>query len=441
MTTETSGVLNALRPSSMPDGEQRELSRSCRRIGAHYTMDPGMHWITFTSLYPNLALPQHGVFVRSRLGAVLARTAGSAVVVAPVPWFPASIGFGRWSCWARVPRREFDSDLAVPVLHPRYPILPRLSRSIHPSLIQLGAERTIRRLAPSARLIDAQVLYPDGVAAVRLGQRHGLPVILTARGSDVNLLAQQPGPARQLREILPRAAAVVTVSEALRSRLVAATGFPADRIEVIPNCVDAQRFRPGDRLAARQRLGLPIDERIILSVCHLVPGKRVDLLISALAALPLDCRPFLVVVGDGPERIRLLRLTGQLGLERWVRLVGARRPELLPEWYRAADAFALASDREGYPNVLLEAIASGLPVLASAVGGVPEIVNQEVGLVVGANTARAFAESLLAIGQRRFDQRAFQQHAARHTWKAAAERLAAIFERVAAECSFTRSVT
>src|SRR5439155_5089301 len=145
----------------------------------------------------------------------------------------------------RVPRRERAGDTAV--LHPRYPIIPRLSTLVHPLLLQAGAEADVRRLRPGAMLIDAHFLYPDGIAAICIGRRLGLPVVLTARGSDVNVLAQQPGPRAWLRRALPRAAAVVAVSRELAHRLAESTGLPTSRIEVIPNGVDRSLFRPGDQ--------------------------------------------------------------------------------------------------------------------------------------------------------------------------------------------------
>lgn len=389
-----------------------------------------MRWITFSSLFPNAVFPERGVFVRERLRAVLRRARGQAVVVAPVPWFPPLIGFGGWSRWARVPR--FERAAGLQVYHPRYPLAPKVSTSFHPLLLQAGAARTVGRLAPGACLLDAHYLYPDGVAAVRIGRRLRLPVVLTARGSDVNVLGRLAAPRRWIRRSLPRAAAVIAVSGDLRRRLAEQAEFPEERIELVPNGIDRAAFHPDDRAAARAACGLPLDERILLAAGNLVPPKRFDLLLEALARLEPAQRPLLVCVGDGPDRSRLERRARRAGIRDRVRFVGRQAHPAMPRWYAAADAFALASDAEGNPNVLLEAIACGIPVLASSVGGVPEIVDAEVGHLVAPNTPEAFARGIQELARRRFDPTAFDNHASLHSWDAVGAKLAALFERIAA---------
>jgi teichuronic acid biosynthesis glycosyltransferase TuaC len=388
-----------------------------------------MRWITFASLYPNRAFPIRGVFVRERLRAVLRQRGGQAMVVAPAPWFPWRRGFGSWSRWATVPARELDDGLRV--FHPRYPYIPKLGILVHPLLVQLGVERLVRRLAPQAALIDAHFLYPDGVAAVRLGRQLNLPVVLTARGSDVNLLLQWAAPRAWIRAALWQAAAVTTVSEDLRRRLASATGFPAEQIEVIPNGVDRSRFSPADQDAARKRLGLPAAGRILLTVGNLVPGKRFDLLLGALALLEPARRPLLVCVGEGPDRAALEQRARADGLAAQVRFVGAQPHTSLPDWYRAADVVALATDREGLPNVLLEAIGCGRPVIASRVGGVPELVDDEVGIVVEDNSPAAFAQALETLARRSLAPAAFERRAQAFSSELVGQRVGALFERVA----------
>ncbi|HET6203786.1 MAG TPA: glycosyltransferase [Planctomycetota bacterium] len=389
-----------------------------------------MRWTTFTCLYPNAAFPALGTFVRERLRAALRRGGGEAAVVAPVPWFPPLPGLGTWSRWGRVPRREAEEG--IDVLHPRFLLLPRISTRFHPRLLEAGAFRCVRRVSRGAALLDAHYLFPDGVAAIRIGRRLRLPVVVTARGSDVNLLPSIPAAAAQVRRSLASAAAVVAVSEELRRRLAAWSGFPEERVIVIGNGVDRTRFAPGDRLEARRRVGLPPSGRVLLAAARLAPGKRIDLLLEALALLPPAGRPLLACVGDGPDRLPLERRARERGVAGCVRFAGEKRPEEMPDWYRAADAFVLASDREGHPNVVLEALATGVPVVASAVGGVPETVDSTVGLLVPTNTADAFARAIEEVFRRRFDPAAFERRAARYSWDAVGERVASLFERVAA---------
>lgn len=396
-----------------------------------------MRWITFTRFFPNASFPALGPYTRERLRSVLRRSPGDqAAVVAPVPWFPLR-GVGGWARWARVPRVERDGT--VEVFHPPYPLVPRISAPFEALLIQTWAGPSVRRLAPGASLIDAHFLYPDAVAAVRIGRRLKLPVVLTVHGSELKRLMKRRVVRTQIQNALREAAAVVTVSRELRQRLATETGFPEDHIEVIPNGVDRGRFHPGDRAAARHVLGLATDDRILLTAARLVPNKRVDLLVEALARLRDSARPLLLCVGGGPDRQALERKARQAGVGDRVRFAGEQRPDEMPRWYQAADAFALATDREGCPNVLLEAIASGLPVLASSVGGMPEIVDADVGLLVAENSADAFAAGIEELARRRFDPAAFQRHAAEHSSELMGHTVHALFRRVAANASRTGS--
>ena len=390
-----------------------------------------MRFTTFTSLFPNAAFPALGAFVRERLRAVLRRGGGEANVVAPVPWFPPISGLGNWSRWGSVPTVEKDGG--IDVHHPRFALLPRVSERFHPLLLEAGARRTVRRVARGSGLLDAHVLYPDGVAAVRLGTRLRLPVVVTARGSDVNRLPEIPSGVQKVRRCLAGAAAVVAVSESLRRRLAAQTGFPEERVLVVRNGVDRGRFAPGDRVRARRHLGLPVEGRILLAAARLAPGKRFDLLLGALALLPRSLpRPLLVCVGDGPDRRGLERRSKELGLAGVVHFAGEKAPEEMPEWYRAADAFVLASDREGHPNVVLEALASGLPVVASSVGGVPETIDPTVGILVPENTAEAFARAIGEVYRGRFTPSAIERRAAEFSWDAVGDHLPPLSARAPA---------
>ncbi|MGH7150443.1 MAG: glycosyltransferase, partial [Planctomycetota bacterium] len=151
------------------------------------------------------------------------------------------------------------------------------------------------------------------------------------------------------------------------------------------------------------------------------------------ALLPASSRPLLACVGDGPDRRGLERRARELGLDAVVRFAGEKPPEEMPEWYRAADAFVLASDHEGHPNVVLEALASGLPVVASSVGGIPETIDPTVGILVRENTAEGFARAMGEVFRSRFEPSAFERRAGQFSWDAVGDRLAALFERVAAE--------
>ena len=344
--------------------------------------------LTFSTLYPNAERPNHGVFVENRLRHLVGSQPVVSTVLAPVPWFPSGAArFGEWARHARVPRREERHGLMIH--HPRYPLLPKVGMLATPWLLYQAALRAVRRLMRGGLrfdVIDAHYLYPDGVAAVWLGRRLGVPVVLTARGSDVTQIAQMPGPGRMVSAAVRSAAAVITVSAALRDGVVALGAAP-ERVTVLRNGVDLHGFHPpADRAAARAALGLT--RPALISVGHLIPRKGHDLTVRAMALLP---EWELMVVGEGPERPALEALARTLGVQDRVRLLGARPHGQLAACYGAADLMVLASSREGWANVLLESMACGTAVVASDIPGNPEVVGCRDAGVIAPRSAEGIA--------------------------------------------------
>jgi teichuronic acid biosynthesis glycosyltransferase TuaC len=399
---------------------------------------PTLRLLTFSTLYPNAAHPNHGVFVENRLRHLLATGEAGAQVLAPVPWFPSGAAvFGDWGRHARAPRAEMRHGIRID--HPRYLVIPRLGMSVAPALLARAGLAAARRLvAEGGRfdLIDAHYVYPDGVAAVRIGAALGLPVVITARGSDITQLPDYPGPRRQIVAAIGQAAALIAVSAALGARLVA-LGAPAEKVTVLRNGVDTALFHPpADRAAARAALGL--GGPTLLSVGALIPRKGHHLTIAAMSDLPDTT---LLIAGEGPEQGRLAAEIARLGLGGRVRLLGPVPHGDLPALYGAADAMVLASSREGWANVLLESMACGTPVIASNIPGNPEVVrSREAGLIVAETTPQgiaAAARDLLADPPPRAATRAYAE---RFGWEETSRGQLALFRSVLAQ-SARRSVT
>lgn len=329
-----------------------------------------MKILTFTTLFPNQVKPNHAIFVETRLRHLVASGQVEARVVAPVPWFPfTGKRFGQYGDFARVPASE--ERFGLPVLHPRYPVIPKIGMNLSPALLANAAKATVGRMLDEGfdfDLIDAHYFYPDGVAAVRLGKHFNKPVVITARGSDISLIPNFAKPRKMIQWAAANAAAVITVCDALKTELVQLGADPAS-ITPLRNGVDLQRFHQGDRAGLRRELGL--DGFTLLSVGHLVELKGHDLAIGALPHLP---GVTLLIAGSGVELPRLQALARELKVEERVRFLGAVPQPELPRYYGAADALVLASSREGWANVLLESMACGTPVVASRVWGTPEVV-------------------------------------------------------------------
>jgi glycosyltransferase involved in cell wall biosynthesis len=187
---------------------------------------------------------------------------------------------------------------------------------------------------------------------------------------------------------------VFTIGRRIREVLIAA-GLPAERLEVFERGVDRSRFLPGDQAEARTRLQLPPGRPILLWVGRMVPVKGLDVLMAAMADPSLaTIRPLLVLVGDGPERARLMARAASLGLADQVRWVGRVAHADLPDWYRAADLQVLASHSEGVPNVLLEGLACGTSFVATDVGSVSDLAPDPDGMLVPPGDSSALAAGI-----------------------------------------------
>lgn len=390
-----------------------------------------MKVLTFSSLYPNTARPEHGIFVETRLRQLVASGQAQSIVIAPVPWFPfAHPVFGGYSAFARTPRSETRNGIAV--LHPRFPVLPKVGMTLAPLLLYRSVVALVERLhrEHSFDLIDAHYFYPDGVAAVMLGRRLGIPAVVTARGSDINLIAEYRLPRRMIRWAARQAAAVITVSHALKEKLLA-LGADTDRTHVLRNGVDCERFRPLERGSVREALSMK--RRTLLSVGNLLAFKGHGIAIEALALLP-ECD--LVVVGDGPDRGAFEALARQCGVATRVRFAGLLGQEALAQYYAAADALVLASSREGWPNVLLEAMACGTPVIATNVGGVSEIVTApEAGIVLAERSAGVLAEGVRRLFAALPNRNATRAFAEQFGWDTTTKGQLQVFRQVLAEAS------
>lgn len=387
-----------------------------------------MKILVFSTLYPNAERPHHGIFVENRLRHLLAASGYEARVVAPVPWFPsASPRFGRFAGFARVPRREERHGITID--HPRYPVIPKIGMSVAPLLLYHAVRRHVARLVAQARfdLIDAHYFYPDGVAAGLLAREFGLPYAVTGRGTDLNLIPQYAIPRRQLRKAAEGAAGLITVCAALAEDL-AAIGIPRKRVTVLRNGVDLSVFRRDEsgRQALRRTLGL--EGPVIASVGHLIARKGHDLAIKALAQIS---GAELLIAGAGPDEAALRRLAESLAVDGRVHFLGVLAHDRLKKVYSAADVLMLASSREGWPNVLLEAMACGTPVVATAVNGSPEVVQDRVaGRVVADRTPDALAAATREILSALPDPAAVRAYAERFSWDETSRGQIALFDAI-----------
>jgi teichuronic acid biosynthesis glycosyltransferase TuaC len=382
--------------------------------------------LTFTTLFPNEARPSHGIFVANRLEKLVESGAVRAHVIAPIPWRPPFFDHHSLGRMAPIPASGRRAGIAVE--HPRYITIPKIGMNLAPALLFHAAQKNLRRLLDSGHgfdLIDAHYFYPDGVAAVRLGEKFGLPVVITARGTDVNLIPKFRTPRAMILRAASKAAGLVTVCQALKQEMVG-LGVRPDRITVLRNGVDLVRFHPLDRQRCRQTLNL--SRRTLLSVGLLVERKGHHHVIRSLCELPATD---LLIAGQGPDLASLKALSAQLGVSDRVRFLGNLDPPQLCEAYNAADALVLASSREGWANVLLEAMACGTPVVASAVWGTPEVVAApEAGVLMSELSAQGVVQGVRRLFENLPDRDATRAYAEKFGWEETTAGQIALFERV-----------
>ncbi len=341
--------------------------------------------LALTSLYPDSRRPRFALFSRRRLEAISARS--ELGLVAPTP-FPLLLRRGG----------PAPPPPAHRLSRPVFWYLPGTLRGLQGRAFLASALPALTRMkaAIGARVLLACWAFPDGWAGVEAGRRLGLPVVLQVMGSDLYQQATDPARRPLIKEALARADAVVAVSRPLALRALA-LGARRGRVFVVHNGVDSGRFFPADQAQAREELGLPRDRRLLLFVGHMVPVKDPALALKALTRVP---RADLVLVGDGPLLPALRRLCAELGLAHRVHFAGGRSNAQVARYLAAADALLLSSRSEGEPNVVLEALASGRPVAAFAVGGVPDLVREGVG---GALARPGDSDSLGAAARRVLD--------------------------------------
>ena len=385
--------------------------------------------LVLTNLFPNRADPTFAPFNRQQF-ARLAEHA-DVEVLGVVPWRLAR----RLTIAANgaIPAREVIDGISVE--HPRFPTIPGLPALNAALIAGAVAPGLLRRRARGERwdVLLAAYAYPDGCAGVLLGEALGLPVVVKCHGSDLNRVPRARAARLQLEKLLPRAAAVVTVSKKLGAR-AERLGVSPERLRVVYNGVDRARVFPRDKVACRRALGLPEHREVVLFVGHLEDHKgALDLLAAAELLAARRPKSSVVYVGHGPEDVKIRRVAERPELDGLVRLVGAVSHAEVAEYMGAADVLCLPSWDEGMPNVVREAHASGRPVVATEVGGLPEAVHApELGRLVPPRSPTQLAEALAAQLEAPSAPEVIVRLGLVATWDESAAALHAVLEEAAA---------
>jgi glycosyltransferase involved in cell wall biosynthesis len=287
-----------------------------------------------------------------------------------------------------------DDDYQLPGIELEtysYPAIPGLSRALNGHLNSRALMPRLRRYKPD--LVLAYWIYPDGYAALRAARSLAVPCVIGALGSDIHV---RSGLNRWMtRHTIAGADALLTVSEAMRQTAIRKFGAAPSRVHAIVNGFDTAIFRPRPRAAMRERLGIATDARVIIYVGRFVQAKGLLELLEAFRTLAArDPRATLALVGDGVMREELIERIRASGLGERILIPGGLIPEQVAEWICAADVLTLPSWSEGYPNVVVEAVACGCPVVATDVGGTCEIIHADNGILIPPRDPTALGNAL-----------------------------------------------
>jgi len=373
-----------------------------------------MRVLCVTRIFPNRVEPTFGPFNEKQLAA-LAKVGWDVTVVNPIPWFPGA-GFAgkrtRASKAGQIPREDVISGLTVH--HPRYLHIPKLL-SVHAPLYATGIAPDVLRLKGAFDVILSPFAYPDGVASILLGRALKIPVVVKLHGGDMNVGARLPAPGRWIRSQFPKAARIVAVSEPLAVLAVEA-GVPRSRVDVVQDGVDDTVFYARDAAASKRALGYDPARKSVVYVGRLERRKGVYELMEAWSEIS-NLRPDvdLVLVGDGDDTAACrifaestngrVKLTGNLGMHD------------VADQIAASDLLVLPSHAEGTPNCVIEGLASGRPVVATSVGGIPDMIHDErMGELVPKENAAALAAAILRTLARSYDAREIIALSGRGTW-------------------------
>ena len=398
--------------------------------------------LSISTMFPSEALPVHAVFVRHRLLA-LSRLA-EVRVMSPVPDFPLVARFvNKYAPRLKIPLEQTHAagGTHLTARYPRFFSVPAVAKPLEGLSMARAIVSEVKRLERKhgfrPDVLDAHLAFPDGFAAVLAARQLDLPVTITLRGHDINDMAQHPVRWRQVQYALRHATRIFGVCKALIDGAIAA-GAPPERTAVLSNGVDPQLFHPMRQAEARAALGLPAvgERRLILSVGHMVERKGFHLLVEALRVLhdagerDVD----MVFVGAGGEEgdftPQVKARVEALGLAGRVHFAGAVPNEKLYRHYAAADVFALASEKEGWPNVLFEALACGTPPVATRVWGTPEcLFSPELGGLVETRTGAGIAAALRDALARTWDRDLLVRYARANTWADVGRRFELELER------------
>jgi len=354
--------------------------------------------LVITNLFPNHKESNKGVFMKQALLEMVKLS--YLEVIAPVPWFPRILkSFSYRGLNSDILREEAVDGIKT--YHPRWLVIPKIGRVLYGFYFFLSILPLCKRIQRKSNfdVIYSPWVYPDGFASVLIAKVLKRPVILHALGCDVNQYTKFFLRRQLIKWSLRHADLVISVSHAIRIKMLG-LGVPEGKIRVIANGIDKNLFKPLNQQECRKKTGLDINEKIILFVGSLEAVKGIEFLISSFHLLKQKYAKNvkLVIIGKGSLEDEIKKQIEYLELQKNIMMVGEVKHDNIPNWMNASDVFCLPSIREGMPNVILEALACGKTVVATTVGGIPEIITDpKLGVLVPPESAEYLCNAFIDI--------------------------------------------
>jgi len=349
-----------------------------------------------------------------------------------VPWFPIRHQiFGQYSTYAKVPTHE--CRFGINVHHPRYPIIPKIGMNIAPWLLAKAMLPVLKSYIKEGfdfDIIDAHFCYPDGVAAIWLAKQLNKPVVVSALGSDINVYRHYKYPNKYLLKWLPQADAISAVCQTLLNNIADMNIHNKHQL-VLRNGVDLELFKPIEKADTDiENVNNKVSKSLVI-VGNLVDVKQHALLIDAMLLLPEFT---LKIIGNGSLKAELMDKVNQLKLSKKISFLGRlKQPDMIPH-IQTAGALILCSKSEGWANVLLEAMACGTPVVATAVGGTPEVITKESqGVLVSNHTPKALAHGVLSLFKCYPNRNKVREYAEQFSWDETSDKKIQLFKQLTEE--------
>jgi len=388
-----------------------------------------------TNLYPNSQEPNRGIFT-AQLVAELKRICDIRVL-SPLPWFPKMDIFKKYERWYKFALVPKDSNYnGIQVSYPKYIVIPKIFGFLHSMFMFFSIVFKLLRIHRHKKIdvLNAQWVFPDGVAAVLAAKILRIPVVVSALGCDINLYSSKAYKLRRIQIIhaLKRAEQTVTVSLLQKNRVASDLGIREEKLNVILNGVDQDLFNIKDRDDSIKKCSLEAGMKYVLYVGRLSEEKGIMNLINAVSLIKKDGKSSnfkVLIIGTGELLEESLQKIDSLGLGNEFSFCGEKNHKDVTDWLGACDLLCLPSKREGCPNVVLEALSSGRPVISTRVGSVPELINENNGFLAEPENERELADALSLGLSREWDAEVIRKSVAEYTWKGTAYQYMKIYEK------------